>query len=192
MRVRRARARARARCGRPGSACRPSSAASWSRSSATAGVGKSRLTAEALASVDGARSCAAAASRTARGSPTGRSSRCVEQLDAAARPTRRRRRRSARCSARRDARERARTRSPGRSASCSEAAAERPLVVVFDDIQWAEETFLDLVEQIALLSAGAPILLLCLARPELLERRPRWPVAAPARAAAARRGRRRR
>ena len=42
-----------------------------------------------------------------------------------------------------------------------------PLVVVFDDIQWGEETFLDLVEQVALLSAGAPLLLLCLARPEL-------------------------
>ena len=52
-----------------------------------------------------------------------------------------------------------------------------PLVVVFDDIQWGEETFLDLVEHVALLSAGAPILLLCMARPELAERRPGWPVA---------------
>ena len=41
----------------------------------------------------------------------------------------------------------------------------RPLVVLFDDIQWGEETFLDLVEHVALLSSGAPILLLCLARP---------------------------
>jgi class 3 adenylate cyclase/tetratricopeptide (TPR) repeat protein len=54
---------------------------------------------------------------------------------------------------------------------------EAPLVVVFDDIQWAEETFLDLVEGIALLSSTAPILLLCMARPELLARRPEWPVA---------------
>ena len=33
---------------------------------------------------------------------------------------------------------------------------QAPLVVVFDDIQWGEETFLDLVESTALLSAGAP------------------------------------
>ncbi len=56
------------------------------------------------------------------------------------------------------------------------AAAERPLVVVFDDIQWGEETFRDLIEHVALLSAGAAILLLCMARPELSERRPTWPV----------------
>ena len=52
---------------------------------------------------------------------------------------------------------------------------QAPLVVVFDDIQWGEETFLDLVESIALLSSGAPLLLLCMARPELVERRPSWP-----------------
>jgi class 3 adenylate cyclase/tetratricopeptide (TPR) repeat protein len=56
------------------------------------------------------------------------------------------------------------------------AAAARSLVVVFDDIQWGEETFLDLIEHVALLSSGAAILLLCLARPELIERRPVWPV----------------
>jgi class 3 adenylate cyclase/tetratricopeptide (TPR) repeat protein len=50
------------------------------------------------------------------------------------------------------------------------ASAERPLVVVFDDIQWGEQTFLDLVEHVALLSSDASILLLCLARPELGER----------------------
>ena len=54
---------------------------------------------------------------------------------------------------------------------------QAPLVVVFDDIQWGEETFLDLVEHVALLSSGAPILLLCMARPELLDARPSWPVA---------------
>ncbi|HEY7602883.1 MAG TPA: adenylate/guanylate cyclase domain-containing protein [Gaiellaceae bacterium] len=54
---------------------------------------------------------------------------------------------------------------------------EAPLVVVFDDIQWGEETFLDLVEGVGLLSTGAPILLICMARPELLARRPEWPVA---------------
>jgi class 3 adenylate cyclase len=53
---------------------------------------------------------------------------------------------------------------------------QAPLVCVFDDIQWGEETFLDLVEHVALLSSGAPLLLLCLARPELAERRPQWPI----------------
>jgi class 3 adenylate cyclase len=57
------------------------------------------------------------------------------------------------------------------------AASERPVIVVFDDIQWGEETFLDLIEHVGLLSSGAAILLLCLARPELVERRPSWPVA---------------
>jgi class 3 adenylate cyclase/tetratricopeptide (TPR) repeat protein len=50
-----------------------------------------------------------------------------------------------------------------------------PLVVVLDDIQWGEETLLDLVEAAALLTSDAALLLLCMARPELLERRPVWP-----------------
>ena len=54
------------------------------------------------------------------------------------------------------------------------AAAERSLVVVFDDVQWGEQTFLDLVEHVADLSRGAPILLLCMGRPELLDHRPGW------------------
>jgi class 3 adenylate cyclase/tetratricopeptide (TPR) repeat protein len=58
-----------------------------------------------------------------------------------------------------------------------QAAAVRPLAVVFDDIHWGEETFLDLVEHVALLSSGSPLMLLCLARPELAERRPTWPIA---------------
>jgi class 3 adenylate cyclase/tetratricopeptide (TPR) repeat protein len=53
-------------------------------------------------------------------------------------------------------------------------ARERPLVVVFDDVQWAEPTFLDLIEHVADLSRGAPILLICLARPEFLDGRPGW------------------
>ena len=51
-----------------------------------------------------------------------------------------------------------------------------PLVVVFDDIQWGQETFLDLLEHVALLSSGSALLLLCTARPELAERRSSWPV----------------
>ena len=53
-------------------------------------------------------------------------------------------------------------------------AREQPLVVVFDDLQWAEPTFLDLVEHVADLSRDAPILALCIARPELLDDRPGW------------------
>jgi class 3 adenylate cyclase/tetratricopeptide (TPR) repeat protein len=58
-----------------------------------------------------------------------------------------------------------------------ERARETPLLCVVDDLQWAEETFLDLLEHLALLSRDAPILLLCMARPELSERRASWPVA---------------
>jgi class 3 adenylate cyclase/tetratricopeptide (TPR) repeat protein len=50
----------------------------------------------------------------------------------------------------------------------------RPLVVVLEDVHWAEATLLDLVEHVSRWSRDAPILLLCIARPELLEERPRW------------------
>ena len=63
-------------------------------------------------------------------------------------------------------------------------------MVVFDDIQWGEETFLDLIEHVALLSSGASILLLCMARPELTRAPPRLAGDASARATG-RRGRRR-
>jgi class 3 adenylate cyclase len=54
---------------------------------------------------------------------------------------------------------------------------QAPLVVVFDDIQWGEDTFLDLVEGVALLSSEAPILLVGLARAEFPSRRSEWPIA---------------
>jgi DNA-binding SARP family transcriptional activator len=50
----------------------------------------------------------------------------------------------------------------------------QPLVLVFDDIHWGEPTFLDLLEYLAGWMRDAPILLICLARPELLEVRPDW------------------
>ena len=53
-------------------------------------------------------------------------------------------------------------------------AAQSPLILVIDDIQWAEPTFLDLLEHIADWSRAAPILLLCLARADLLDLRPSW------------------
>ncbi|MGZ4386093.1 MAG: BTAD domain-containing putative transcriptional regulator [Gaiellaceae bacterium] len=56
-----------------------------------------------------------------------------------------------------------------------EALAQRqPLVLVFDDIHWAEPTFLDLIEYLVDWLRDVPILLVCLARPELLEVRPDW------------------
>jgi tetratricopeptide (TPR) repeat protein len=55
-----------------------------------------------------------------------------------------------------------------------ERAAKRPQIVVFDDVHWAERTFLELIEHIADLSRGAPIVLLCVARTELLDAQPGW------------------
>jgi class 3 adenylate cyclase len=55
-----------------------------------------------------------------------------------------------------------------------ELAGARPLVVVFDDVHWAEETLLDLIEHLAVRLGTARVLILCLARPELAERRPQW------------------
>ncbi len=54
------------------------------------------------------------------------------------------------------------------------AARERPVVVLFDDIHWAEPALLDLIEHLADWSREAPVLLLCTARPELLDMRPNW------------------
>jgi class 3 adenylate cyclase len=54
-------------------------------------------------------------------------------------------------------------------------AREQPLLVCVEDVHWAEPTFLDLLEYVAAWAQDAPIVLLCLARPELLDARPRWP-----------------
>ena len=54
-----------------------------------------------------------------------------------------------------------------------EALARRhPLVVVLDDVHWAEPTFLDLVEYVVAAARAVPLLVICLARPELLDARP--------------------
>jgi tetratricopeptide (TPR) repeat protein len=53
-------------------------------------------------------------------------------------------------------------------------ARARPLVLVLEDIHWAEPTLLDLVEHLRSHVVDAPLLVLCLARPELLEARPSW------------------
>jgi class 3 adenylate cyclase/tetratricopeptide (TPR) repeat protein len=53
-------------------------------------------------------------------------------------------------------------------------ARDRPLVAVFDDIHWAEPALLDLIEHLADWTRDAPLLLVCIARPELLEIRSGW------------------
>jgi class 3 adenylate cyclase/tetratricopeptide (TPR) repeat protein len=54
------------------------------------------------------------------------------------------------------------------------AADDQPLVVAIEDVHWGEPALLDLIEHIAVLSRDASMLLLCMARPELLDRRPAW------------------
>jgi class 3 adenylate cyclase/tetratricopeptide (TPR) repeat protein len=53
-------------------------------------------------------------------------------------------------------------------------ARERPVVVLFDDVHWGEQTFLDLIDHIADWGRDSQILIICLARAELLEERPAW------------------
>jgi class 3 adenylate cyclase/tetratricopeptide (TPR) repeat protein len=53
-------------------------------------------------------------------------------------------------------------------------AGDQPLVCIIEDIHWAEPTLLDLLEHVADWTRDASILLLCTARPELLEVRPTW------------------
>ncbi len=53
-------------------------------------------------------------------------------------------------------------------------AEERPLVLVFEDLHWADGALLDFVDYLVERASGVPILALCTARPELLSRRPGW------------------
>ncbi|HEY6068266.1 MAG TPA: adenylate/guanylate cyclase domain-containing protein [Gaiellaceae bacterium] len=55
-----------------------------------------------------------------------------------------------------------------------EAARRQPLLIVIEDIHWAEPKLLDLLEYLAGWTDNAPILLVCLARPDLLDERPSW------------------
>jgi class 3 adenylate cyclase/tetratricopeptide (TPR) repeat protein len=56
-----------------------------------------------------------------------------------------------------------------------EALAEhRPLVLVFEDLHWADDGLLDFVDHLAEWAAGVPMLIVGTARPELLDRRPDW------------------
>jgi DNA-binding SARP family transcriptional activator len=56
-------------------------------------------------------------------------------------------------------------------------ARERPLLVAFDDVHWAEPTLLDLIAYLGEWTS-APMLIVCIARPDLLERRPEWTTSA--------------
>jgi DNA-binding SARP family transcriptional activator len=53
-------------------------------------------------------------------------------------------------------------------------ADERTLALVFEDIHWAEPALLDFIEHLVEVVCDAPIFVVCLARPELLEQRPGW------------------
>jgi class 3 adenylate cyclase/tetratricopeptide (TPR) repeat protein len=53
-------------------------------------------------------------------------------------------------------------------------ADERPLVLVFEDIHWADEGLLDFVDHLVDWASGVPLLVVCTSRPELLTRRPGW------------------
>ena len=56
-----------------------------------------------------------------------------------------------------------------------EALSERsPTVIVFEDLQWADDGLLDFVDELVDRVTGVPLLVVCNARPELLERRPGW------------------
>jgi len=53
-------------------------------------------------------------------------------------------------------------------------AEDRPLVLVFEDLHWADDALLDFVDHLVDWARGVPLLVLGTARPELLERRPGW------------------
>ena len=67
------------------------------------------------------------------------------------------------------------TRPHGPSGGCLAAVArDGPLVLLFEDMHWAEPPLLDLVDHLAARLRDAPVMLVCLARPELLAVRPTW------------------
>src|SRR5882672_761501 len=53
-------------------------------------------------------------------------------------------------------------------------ASERPLVLVFEDLHWADDALVAFVEHLVDWSTDVPLLVLCSARPELYERHPDW------------------
>jgi predicted ATPase/class 3 adenylate cyclase len=56
-----------------------------------------------------------------------------------------------------------------------ESIADRaPTVLVFEDLQWADDALLDFLDELADRVTGVPLLVVCVGRPELIERRPDW------------------
>ena len=53
-------------------------------------------------------------------------------------------------------------------------AEQAPVVLVFEDLQWADEGLIDFIEDLLAWSRGKPIYVITLARPDLLDRRPTW------------------
>ena len=169
------------------------------------GIGKSRLVCELFrvgrrtipSSSSGVR---AGRSRTATGSPTGRSARSSRRRPASSRPTPRTRRGEARAGRRRRSSttpsaagssghlrplvgprrraelggDRRARRSPRGAGSSRRSRSDGPLVLVFEDLHWADDALLDFVDHLVDWATGVPLLVLCDARPELLERRPGW------------------
>jgi class 3 adenylate cyclase/tetratricopeptide (TPR) repeat protein len=53
-------------------------------------------------------------------------------------------------------------------------ARRRPLVVVFEDVHWADDGLLDFIEHLTGWARDVPMLIVATARPDLMERRPKW------------------
>ena len=58
-------------------------------------------------------------------------------------------------------------------------AAKQPLIVLFDDVHWAEPSLLDLIEYVVTFAQGVPLLVLCTARPDLFDTRVSWATPKP-------------
>ena len=57
---------------------------------------------------------------------------------------------------------------------CELLARQTPRIIIFEDLHWADDRLLDLVEHLMHPRTQAPLLIMALSRPELLERRPNW------------------
>ena len=53
-------------------------------------------------------------------------------------------------------------------------AAQRPLVLVFEDLHWADDALLEFIDELADRAGPVPLMIVCAGRPELLDRRPGW------------------
>jgi class 3 adenylate cyclase/tetratricopeptide (TPR) repeat protein len=53
-------------------------------------------------------------------------------------------------------------------------ATEKPVMVVVDDLQWADPAILELIQRVTQRSTSVPVLWICVARPEFLEMHPQW------------------